>query len=98
MITKIGQPASETGRFRTLSFCFGFLSGDRKKKKKNPLLVEEGLGLLAKRTVLVLAGHEGSSGKEETLRGLPDPGALAGDRCSSPHRCSEPPVAAASAP
>ena len=26
-------PASETGRFRTLSFCFGFLSGDRKKMK-----------------------------------------------------------------
>ena len=49
MITKIGQPASEPGRFRTLSFCLGFLSGDRKKMKKNPLLVEEGgLGTLLK--------------------------------------------------
>ena len=33
MITIIGQPASEPGRFCTLSFCFGFLSGDRKKMK-----------------------------------------------------------------
>ena len=48
--------------------------------------------------VLFLEAFGGSFGKEAILKGLLDPGARAGDRYSSPHRCIELPEAAASEP
>ena len=66
--------------------------------KKGEGLMEDFRACPDEEKVLFLEAFEGSSDKEAILKAPLDPGARAGDRYSSPHRCIGLPEAAASGP